>query len=351
MEQRERIASDILGKAVRDNDKMHCQFREFHSHSNGPRDMRVCLSDDGGKPPTFHCFHSSCEGAWASLNKELRRRIWFAENGRKPDSGTPWNSGRKIARRPEAEKPHVRPFDLAMLRRVQHPGLNVGREWLAARSVIKPKECNAISFLEHLYLPGEKVLIFDVFKSQGQYIAWIGKGTYRLAAREGVKAARSDLPAGGPRGIWFLCQPVDGRWHPNPRNIDERTGDAKLSRRAEESVTDWRYMVLESDSAPVPLWLNFIAQLPLPIAAIYTSAGRSIHVLIRVTARNKAEWDTFKQLIVGVVTKAGADPGCLSAVRLTRLPFCTRGDKGGRLQELLYLNPDPDPSGCPIYLL
>jgi len=39
----------------------------------------------------------------------------------------------------------------------------------------------------------------------------------------------------------------------------------------------------------------------------------------------------------------GADPGALSAVRLTRLPQAMRGQ---RLQRLLYLNPDPD--GRPI---
>ena len=40
-----------------------------------------------------------------------------------------------------------------------------------------------------------------------------------------------------------------------------------------------------------------------------------------------------------VLPVLGADPGAMTPVRLTRLPGCTRG---GRLQELIYLNPRPN---------
>ena len=148
--------------------------------------------------------------------------------------------------------------------------------------------------------------------------------------------------------MWFLCQPVSGKWYPNPRNRDRETGTMKLSRRSQEAVTAWRYLVLESDEAPEDLWLNFLAILPLPIAAIYTSGGKSIHALIRVFARSKEEWDGIKRVMVGVLTKLGADAGALSAVRLTRLPGCLRGQ---RKQELLCLNPEPDPAGVRIFEL
>jgi hypothetical protein len=41
-----------------------------------------------------------------------------------------------------------------------------------------------------------------------------------------------------------------------------------------------------------------------------------------------------------ILVTLGADPKSLSAVRLTRLPGCRRGDQ---LQKLLYLNPAPRP--------
>lgn len=323
---------------------MECRFAVRHSRPDGKRDLRVCLTDDGGKLPTFHCFHSSCVDDWRPLNRELRRRIWFAEHGGRPDRDSAWNGGDRVAPEPRGAAAAVRAFDVDALRALWRPDLGANREWFARRSPIPPADCGTAAFLSHLFTPGERVLIFTKFASQGQFIYWVGKGGYRLGSRPDVTAAPSALPAGGPEGVWFLCQPVTGKWEPNPRAADAG-GQMKLSRRSMESVAAWRYLVLESDAAPEPLWLSLLAQLPLPIAAIYTSGGRSIHALFRVYARSKAEWDGIKRLFVGVLTKLGADAGALSAVRLTRLPGCFRG---ANKQELLFLNPSPDPGGLPI---
>jgi len=172
----------------------------------------------------------------------------------------------------------------------------------------------------------------------------------------------NNLPTTGKNGCWFLAQPVDGRYHPNPRSLDEE-GNPKLSRRSEESVMSWRFLVIESDEAPLGLWLAALAKLPLRIAAIYTSGGRSIHALVRVDAKTKEHWDAIKNDCFGQHAPAGrflisngADKGVLSAVRLTRLPGAWRQGKftkqdGKRVyvkfprpqqQKLLYLNPRPD---------
>jgi hypothetical protein len=145
-----------------------------------------------------------------------------------------------------------------------------------------------------------------------------------------------DFPA-GPDGVWFLPQPVDGEFHPNPRH------GGKLSRRSEESVTAWRYVVLESDEAEPDDWLRCLIQLPLRIASVCESGGRSIHALVRLDAESKQDWDAKVRAIKPVLVTLGADPGALSAVRLTRLPQAKRGE---RVQWLLYLNPTPD--GKPI---
>jgi hypothetical protein len=139
--------------------------------------------------------------------------------------------------------------------------------------------------------------------------------------------------------VWFLSNPVDGEFHWNPRK-------QKNSRRSEESVTSWRYAVLESDKAPSHLWLKALVQLPIPIAAIYTSGKRSVHSLVRVDATSKVDWDSMVcGELAPLLVPLGACSGSLSAVRLTRLPNCIRGQTG-RLQQLLYLDPDPD--GEPI---
>jgi hypothetical protein len=140
----------------------------------------------------------------------------------------------------------------------------------------------------------------------------------------------------GPDGVWFLAQPVDGQEHVNPR--ENKDGKIKMSRRSMESVTSWRYLVLESDKANARHWLAALVQLPLRIAAIYTSGGKSIHALVRVDASCKERWDAECDGLEPILVTLGADPAALTAVRLTRLPGCYRGDKE---QKLLYLNPRP----------
>jgi hypothetical protein len=73
-----------------------------------------------------------------------------------------------------------------------------------------------------------------------------------------------------------------------------------------------------------------LVQVPLRIDAIYTSGGRSIHALVRVDCPTKSAWDDEKRAldpILRLLGMCGADPGALSAVRLTRLPGCMRRGK------------------------
>ena len=114
------------------------------------------------------------------------------------------------------------------------------------------------------------------------------------------------------------------------------------SRRCEECVTSWRYLVVESDDAPRELWLRVLVQLPLPIAAIYDSGKRGVLALVRVDAESKAHWDEIVRIrLLPILVTLGACDDSLTAVRLTRLPNCRRGQTGN-MQSLLYLNPQPD---------
>lgn len=255
------------------------------------------------------------------------------------------NGGRRVAYEPRFEAPGRLKFDLDKLRyEVRDVSSMVDEKWLAEVSPVDVATCTTAGFLDALYRPGERVIIFTNFYSQGQFIHWVGRGGFRLAGRPGLSAVRSDLPGGGPDGVWFLSQPVSGEWRPNPRSLDDQ-GRPKMSRRSEEVVTAWRYLVLESDEAPPDLWLRLLSKLPLPIAAIYTSGGRSIHALVKVDGDSKDWWDRYKKLVVPILSLLGADAAAITAVRLTRLPGCLRGN---RLQRLLYLDPNPDPAGVPI---
>lgn len=210
-------------------------------------------------------------------------------------------------------------FDPAKLRQLAGSWREVVNvEWLANRSVEDVSQVGPTRFLEMMYPRRENVLLFTVYESQGQAI-W----------------PRDEVPQAGEKGVWFLAQPVNGESLPNPR-----TG--KMSRRSQESVTAFRYLVLESDQADLCDWLGLLVQLPLRIEAIYTSGGKSVHALVRVDCRTHREWeDAAKELMptFNLLGIAGVDPKTLTSVRLTRLPGCFRG---GKLQKLLYLRPGAD---------
>jgi hypothetical protein len=85
--------------------------------------------------------------------------------------------------------------------------------------------------------------------------------------------------------------------------------------------------------------------MPLPIVAIYDSGKNGDHVLVRLEAHSKPEWEWRCAQYDRDLIRLGACPGSLTARRLSRLPNCMRGQTG-QLQRLLYLCPDAD--GTPI---
>ena len=270
-------------------------------------------------------------------------------------------------------RPGKAAFAPEILKRVAALTPNVDEAFVKERSPLCPETQTPASFLQQLYEPGESVILFDELRSQGVLVCECVEPPYDAGCLD-------HLTNGCKAGVLFLCNPVDGDYHPNPRLGGRR------SRRSEESVTAWRYMVLESDEADARDWLAALVQMPLRIAAIYTSGGRSIHALVRVDAVSKADWDAKALELKPLLTILGADPAAITAVRLTRLPGCYRGQEGppapkeppvrkrwvdepltfdeagdpiwtpsaqgdeapanqwtgGRLQELLYLNPKPD---------
>jgi len=283
-------------------------------------------------------WNCGCQPPWSE--SELVHKVRSAANARHSDPrgylvGEPGpeapGTGRRDAYPTLPPAPPKAEFSPEVLRRVAAKAASV-RDVVAfvkERSPVLVDAQDSASVLRRLYAfgSGERVLLFSKMESPGQML-W-------EADRSDVVQAR-DLPAGAD-GVWFLPQPVDGEWHPNPRL------GGKMSRRSEESVRAWRYAVLESDEADADDWLRCLIQMPLRIVSICESGGRSIHALVRVDAASKADWDGKVGGIKPVLITLGADRGALSAVRLTRLPQAKRGE---RVQRLLYLNPAPN--GLPI---
>jgi hypothetical protein len=203
------------------------------------------------------------------------------------------------------------------------------------RSALDPSKTTPVTYLMRLFQAGEFVAVF-VRMEEPEPMLW----EYSLRYY-GINENELDLvtrPAPG-LGTWFLANPVCGRAVRVPRLVKDRNPDG-VSYRAEENLTAYRYIVLESDKVPPELWMRILAQLPLPISSIVTSGGRSIHALVRVDATSADEWNQIKASLGPALVTLGVDKASLSAVRLTRLPFCYRADKSA-WQKLLYLNPHP----------
>jgi hypothetical protein len=275
-------------------------------------------------------WNASCQPPWSDA--ELLHKVRSAAGALHPKrrghlvaaSGKPIGFGSQMAHAGVRNKPAFCPM---VLRRVATK-LEMVPDVFAfvnSRSPVAVDEQDSASVLRLLYPKGsgERVLIFSEMKSQGQML-WEADQSDRTHA--------GNLPT-GREGVWFLAQPVDGLFHPNPRL------GGKRSRRSEESVISWRYVVLECDEADPDEWLRCLVQIPLRIACVCESGGRSIHVLVRVDATSKVDWDAKVGAMKLPLITLGADASALSAVRLTRLPQAKRRE---RVQRLLYLDPLPD---------
>ena len=179
-------------------------------------------------------------------------------------------------------------------------------------------------YLSAVFPRGDCVLVFSDWQSQGEAI-------YQNTRLKVDRKALGSFERGHAHGVWFLANPIDAQYHYNPRQ-------GGYSRRSEESITSFRHVVLESDCLPVEQWLRILVQIRIPIVSIVSSGSKSLHALGRIEAESKADWDRAVRGWMPHLVKVGADRNALTAIRLTRLPGCYRGD---RLQELLYLNPDP----------
>lgn len=201
-------------------------------------------------------------------------------------------------------------------------------EDLKRKSPIAPDSATPADFLRAISQRGEGRLVFTDLYGKGEGL-W-------TCPTEGVphdpNALKKFIMPPMGKGVWFSVNPVDAIFKTNK--------SGKQSRRSEENLTGFPFILIESDEAPAGLWIPALARMPLPIVAIYESGGKSVHSLVKTGARNKEEWEAEKRRIEFPLVTLGADSQSMSAVRLSRLPQCYRAEKRA-WQRLLYLNPSP----------
>jgi hypothetical protein len=132
-----------------------------------------------------------------------------------------------------------------------------------------------------------------------------------------------------------------GAWvRPNP--VKDH-GSGKCGAVTNADVTSYRFCLLESDALTVELQLSLWARLPLPVAAIIQSGGRSVHAWVMLNCSNAQEYRTKVERIYSLLARFGICSSNKNPSRLSRLPGAQReiGKHGDGAQRLLYLNPEP----------
>ncbi len=126
-------------------------------------------------------------------------------------------------------------------------------------------------------------------------------------------------------GAWLRMNPMDGQGV------------------ADVNVTAFRFALIEFDGLPLELQLPLFAKLPLPIAVILSSGGRSLHAWVRIDAANVDEYRRDVSRMLALLAKFGVDGKNKNPSRLSRLPGVVRqiGAHGDGQQRLFYLNPQP----------
>lgn len=111
-----------------------------------------------------------------------------------------------------------------------------------------------------------------------------------------------------------------------------------------ESVSAYRYLLWESDKGTLEQQWGAIVQSQLPIAAVTSSGGKSLHAVIEIDARDAEEYADIAARVFFFLERhqADFDSACKNPNRLTRAAGLQRGEQ---MQSLIALREDL-PNAC-----
>ena len=280
-----------------------------------------------------HC----CQPPWSE--RELRHKIESANhaphaktNGHLLGPGERSNSRRGVHHFPSPADRPVPPDPLRAAVRFLS-GFRCAEQDLAEASPIRMDgdwRYDGAVLVRALYQPQEQINFVTEFEKTGDRNGEVKarpNGRGMTVERDALVARFEQLGTdSGEAGAWLRMNPMDGKGI------------------ADANVVAFRFALLESDTLPVELQLPLFARLPLPVAAILSSGGRSFHAWVRVDARDAAEYRRTVSRLLELVGKFGVDGKNKNPSRLSRLPGAKRsiGAIGDGVQRLLYLNPHPE---------
>jgi hypothetical protein len=324
---------------------VRCPWAEEHS-ATGSSDTVVWQEPENW--PTFSCSHSHCAGRklddvinWV----EARRPGIIDECCSRRWQGVQLNGNREVGA-PDKPRPTI-PTPEGAIRNTEEflNDFRIDQNGLFESSSITLGEdwrLDAVPLLELLYRPEDPVCICTAYtiqtkKEGGQKAVPFGAGITK-SAREWVNEIRRRGTPENKAGCWF---------RPNPVN---QQGSGTNGAHRDDDVQDYRFLLVESDDLPSDLQLSFFLKLELPVVALVSSGGRSIHAIIRLNAPSAEEFKRLADHILRRLARFGIDQKTRNPSRYSRLPGAQRvigaqtllGEDSGQ-QRLLYFNHQPKP--------
>ena len=193
--------------------------------------------------------------------------------------------------------------------------------------VRKPTE-DLILYLETLFEPEDHVgyVTNDAWKNEeGKWVP--AKGVYDRTAGELIASLhRYPDDLGATVGDW---KPEAGAW------IRFNALDGEGVRN--ENVISFKFALVESDAMPIDEQIAIYRRQELPIAALVSSAGKSVHAIVRVDAQDAQEYRKRVTFLYDFLAARGlkVDTQNRNPSRLSRMPGVTRN---GQPQKLLGVN-------------
>lgn len=184
-----------------------------------------------------------------------------------------------------------------------------GPEWAGWRDLVR--------YLEALFEPSDIVgYVVEAWEKDGRWVP-SNRGPHSETAGEIIERLTKygdDLASSigwnpGEAGAWIRFNPLDGQ---GVRNAN---------------VAEFRYALVESDEMDTGRQLGVIEELRLPVAALVHSGNKSLHAVVRVDAKDYAEYRQRVDLLYSECSKAGlkVDVQNKNPSRLSRMPGVTRG--------------------------
>ncbi len=190
----------------------------------------------------------------------------------------------------------------------------------------KKEPFQIIDYLEACFKPDDYInIIPNALEEDGKYRPY-GVGLVTIKVSEYVEDLRrtAEKPEffsevfgnyTPEAGVWIRVNPVTGKLKEGQKGIRDK------------DITRFENALVECDTLPLEDQLKKIKELNLPYKALVYSGGKSIHAVVRVDAKNSADYQDRVKWLYEYCHTYGfpVDDQTKNPSRMSRLPGCNRG--------------------------